>query len=751
MFDPFPGSLVKAYAQPLETLVARTAAFLPRSDLRVLHVVTTPELRGGALDTVMAQEFRPDNTWAFHRLEPSFTLADHGWNERSVELRRQHEARAEAMAAGGETLAALPSAPAVSDLRAAFAGQILQLAEARPPQAEGIIVVLAPAQVEQPKSWSDSVGLLVNNPRLKHVRWILIDSSAKPDDAVPNEESAHVMRTSLLVDDGQRRADLQALATPTGELGAAPSCPPPPRAGEGEPPPLPDETKVRQAYKAKMMAALLALQGGKGAEAVAAQREARDLCMAGGLRAEALTTEIALGGTLTAVGSPDEAQKSFIRAADGAKQAGLPDAESKACFGLGALRMSQGDPPSALVAYAEATVAAEKAGNTALAIEGGRTTGQIAMDMGMETQAIAFFSKAVKLAQAAPLEAPFTSANEAARRLAALCRKRGMPQRAAELEAQAERFESVEVPPPPPEPSVEPMPGPEAVVEAPASVPRPAVPPGMPLHVRPPEEKPPEEKRASPLHVRPFEETPAGPLHVRPPEETPPGPLPVRAPEQTPVGEKPPGPLHVRPAGPDLDAPAAPPVGFDVRAEIERMQAEEAEEGTDVLSVEEIASLHWGGVVPPSALAWSSASSAADDPMEPSMIVPAAWARAAQGEAVEGTRSWTLSELESLHRVTQDVVDEETSAMLSKEEVERLRAKVVLPQLPSSPAPGSKPPTWVPPAAPTGPKPGEFEVDRAEVARILAEMNDEDGDSNSLLRREDLAAMARRAARKKED
>ncbi|MFY1831922.1 hypothetical protein ACN47A_38760, partial [Myxococcus fulvus] len=77
-----------------------------------------------------------------------------------------------------------------------------------------------------------------------------------------------------------------------------------------------------------------------------------------------------------------------------------------------------------------------------LAIEAWRLAGQIALQSAAEPQAVSCFKQAITLAQGSePQQAQLSSAPEAARQLASLCRLRGLEAQAVSLFEQADQME----------------------------------------------------------------------------------------------------------------------------------------------------------------------------------------------------------------------------------------------------------------------------------------------------------------------
>jgi len=421
-------------SQGIESLVAAVAGFLRDDSCRVLHVVVDPELRRGAVELVMAQEYRPTNVAPFVLLEQPHTRTDAGWASRAAALRQQHDARR----VGHEgTIAAVPAAPSGRDDRGMFALQVQQLLQAAPEHTEGLVVVLAPPQIEAHGELTDALDLLLARSDLARVRWIAIEADGDRLSAWANRVRGR--RIDLRQSPAASEARIEALVD--GRPGATPrGVTPPVRPDVPDRTPDADGLRRREIGRLSLQASLAASRG-LGAQAVLAQRSARDLAAAAGWTSDAITMELALGAHLVGAGATREAEATFVRALESAQQHGMHDKATTAGFGLAATRTVRGEKHTALVAYADAALAAERSGSPVLAIEANRLAGQAAHDLRMEPQAITFFAKAVELADTAGDIGP-SSAGVAARTLAALCRRRGLDARATELEHKADRFDA---------------------------------------------------------------------------------------------------------------------------------------------------------------------------------------------------------------------------------------------------------------------------------------------------------------------
>jgi hypothetical protein len=587
-----------AFIPALEPLVTRLAEFTRDRTCRLLHVRVGPELRGGAVELARAQEWRPENRAPFVLLEHPHTAADTGWAARVEHARAVHARRRED---AEPPISALAEAPGPGDERLRFALQLQQLLHAAPAGTSGIVVVLAPRVLEDAAAWRDAIELLVTRPALASVRWIVVESEAHSLAVLVDELGERAWHVDARVETAVADAALADLArgrTPAGPRGVVPP------ARRDVVTAVPDaDGQRRLALRELVLTAALAASRGQHVEAVGAQRRARDLCESAGWSGEATTMELVLAAQLVAAGAAREAETSFLRALERARAFERPDQVATAGFGLGAARTIRGERHTALVAYAEAALAAEESRSMVLAIEGSRLAGQAALDLRMEPQAIAFLGRAVRLAQESDEDLSRSSAPLAARTLASVCRRRGLGARAAELDACARAF-------------------------------------------------------ADPARPAPVVST---------------------------TVEAPP-------------APAPPPAAV--------VAASALDEGTALLTLEEIARVHWGGVV--------------DDPSPPA----------------EGSRSWTHDEIRTLQAAVDRSLDEESTSMLSPDELSALRGQSLGAPLPELVEP-------VPPPALDGDEQGAL---ADALAQLVAQ-----GEGRMVMRRDDLERIRKSLAEREPD
>lgn len=390
---------MRARTQAIETLVTELAGFLRDDTCVVLQVLVDPELRKSALEVAVAQEYRPTNAAPFVAFDDAHTAAAPGWKRRADAARQQHERRRIGV---DDSIAALPAAPASTDERGAFALQLQQILHAPPPNAEGLIVVLAPTQIEAPTDFAASLDLLRRRSELRSVRWIVIEADGDALGSWIASLGAAARRIDLRLPSEAADAELAALVDdrpPAGPRGVTPPARPDVQVR------VPDADGVRRREIGKLsLQASLAAARGRDPEAVELQRRARDLATEASWTSEAITLEIALGSRLVAAGATQEAEASFARAIEAANANAMHDKAATAGLGLAATRALRGKKPDALVAYTDAAIAADKSGSAPLAIEANRAAGRTARELGLDTQAAVFFAKAQALEDASSQE-----------------------------------------------------------------------------------------------------------------------------------------------------------------------------------------------------------------------------------------------------------------------------------------------------------------------------------------------------------
>jgi tetratricopeptide (TPR) repeat protein len=451
---------VESIARPMRRLQEDASWFARSPELKLLHVRTDATLRGAVLDMLMSQESHADNRAVFFRFEDPASGPDRGWATRAARLRAQWADKTEAVAPADIHLRPLGDGAERAG-GADFAATLLRATQRLAPPLTQLVVVLAPAQVEDAAMFLREVSSLVAARELVAVRWVVVEV----DGAAVAPLVAQLDRTALgclcLVDEKEQQDDLAALGA--AEVGAPPAIVPPPAwraAGampDVEPPPRRDlprratDEELRaeglspmfvnggaDALKKLVLGAALALRKGKHADAVNLQARAAELCAAMQMPREQVLNLYVLGGYLLAGQVRARAREVYARAVELARAGAFPDLEAQGELGLGMLEALERRPAEAAAHYAAAGRLAEAAKAEPLAIECWRLAGQLALDAGLESSAVECWKRALTLAE--PLEpdvAKVTSSAEAARALAALCRKRGLVAQAQALEQQS--------------------------------------------------------------------------------------------------------------------------------------------------------------------------------------------------------------------------------------------------------------------------------------------------------------------------
>ena len=458
---------MEAFAKPIKALSERVAWFVRKKGIRLLHVTADNPSREAAVELVMGYEFHAENRSPFVRADSPFSKAEPAWAERSSALRQQHEVRRKKMEKAGVVLPALRATPASGKPLVDFAMQVQQLALARVPPLEGLVVVLAPVAVSDVGDWDNAVGELVATPSLSEVSWVVIDLVTL---AIPKTLRAlgdKALATTCVVDEKEardelaRQIDLSAAAAAGAPAaaqtgGAWPRGVVPPSRSRA--PKLDDAGKAAFAAAAGIpmglfdpgireirtgvMRAAQRLRVGDTQGAIRNQALAAERAANAGMTKEATVLELVLCAYLMNAGQNALAAERYEACARRARESRWHDLEAQALMALGALHLVARDRDRAAAAYARAGAAGRDGKETRLAIEGFRMAGQLRVEAGDREQAIQLFGEAIALSNPLPLpDAGRTSAPLAARQLAELCRKQGLKPQAASLEEQAKRME----------------------------------------------------------------------------------------------------------------------------------------------------------------------------------------------------------------------------------------------------------------------------------------------------------------------
>lgn len=462
---------MESLARPLRALLEDASWFARATEVKLLHVRCDAALRKSALKVLLGMELHADNRSPFVLLEDAWKLVDTGWAMRSRRLVEHWEGRRRVLAEEGIELGSLSGQrPASTDPLAAFGGWLnLVLRCVRPP-LEGLVVVLAPTQIEDAVAFESELRELMRRPELTSARWVVVDVGEAPLERLHEEMGVAAMRNECVRDDDAFGQDLTAMMTSVdpelpGPASAGAAWPrgviPPQRKGELAP--TDDEQaevdielaaagispglvgKQGQRMQQYMLAAAIQLKQGNGELALQYQREACNIADAIHAGRELVLQWMVLAGYELALGHEDESHRQYAGVAERAEQEGFFLERAQAGLALALIDCRAGRHPEAATRYARAAAFASRADATGLAIECWRLAGHMAAEASLEERAADCWQQAIELAEDSEADvAKTSSAPRAARQLAELLRARGLADRAAALEAQANRLEQGE-------------------------------------------------------------------------------------------------------------------------------------------------------------------------------------------------------------------------------------------------------------------------------------------------------------------
>jgi len=169
---------MQALRTPLERLVRELRWFGTATELRALHVHTTPTQRLSVLEHVAAEEHVPGNRHPYLVLEAPVEKTTGGWGARAEELVLGHAGVCEATRRA-PTPFVLPEL-ALHEREAPFLSFVATLAALvdglREP-LEGVVLVVAPTKVETGASIARELDDLIRHPVLARVRWVFVDTT----------------------------------------------------------------------------------------------------------------------------------------------------------------------------------------------------------------------------------------------------------------------------------------------------------------------------------------------------------------------------------------------------------------------------------------------------------------------------------------------------------------------------------------------------------------------------------------------
>jgi len=461
---------MESIAEPLRRLEDAAKWFARATELSLLHVTCSADLRGAVLKTLAGNiEFHPDNRSPVIVLEDAWTTRDPGWRVRAQRMVEHWEGRVRVLAEEGIEVGS-PSGPppASADPFGAFGGWLDHVLRAIRSPLRGLVVILAPTRIEDPAAFEEELRVLVARPELATARWVVVDVQEAPLDGLHGELGDRALRCECVRDDDAFAKDLDTMlasADPEmpgpAKVGAAwpRGVIPPARPGEPHPPSEEEQQSMDVELAAAganpvlaggqgarmqlhMVAAATSLRRGDEERALEQQAEACRIAYESGAQREALVQHLVLASYELAAGMEARAHADYSSASQRAEEWGCSLEHAQANLALALLEGRYGRHAEAAAHYGRAAESAGAAGATGLAIESWRLAGQMAAEANLEEGAAECFQRAIELAEDTdPQAARSSSAPEAARQLAARLRARGLGAQADSLERTANRLE----------------------------------------------------------------------------------------------------------------------------------------------------------------------------------------------------------------------------------------------------------------------------------------------------------------------
>ena len=444
--------------------------FFRTPELRFFHVATAATERPVALQQLALSEGHAFNHSPFFVLEDAHLSIDPGWVARAERMGAIHAERRKLLAAEGMDLSTLPSlVHGPSDI-ATFVDQLLQCLKAQRDVSalRGIVVLLAPAILEDSEAFVASLLALGAQKALADVRWIVLELGDSVAKGLSRGRPDAVLLARCEVDPlVYRREHLAAMASAANAPAGASSAQLSGGAGpKGVVAPCQRETAARGAIapallekemgaghalagapglalRHDILAAAVAMQEGDARRAVKLQTSAVRACAT--LPRLACLLELTLATYLLQSGDTGSAHTTFQMVATRSEEKGLLDLASLAFAAWGAslaVSGSRSDTRDAIARYLRAGELAQRASEPILAVESYRMAGQLAARMGDENSAISAWKRGLAAASAAPPEtAALSSGPLVARTLAKILLSNGSVAAANSLLDQADDME----------------------------------------------------------------------------------------------------------------------------------------------------------------------------------------------------------------------------------------------------------------------------------------------------------------------
>jgi hypothetical protein len=445
-----------AFGIRLERLAADVSWFARATELRLHVILVSPDVRPTALRLVARGARIAERPVPYLLFAQPFAQAGAGWAERIQTLDAAYGTLRAELRKRGTFVTAPPASTMTESSHGAFGARLAQWSASTASALAGAVAILAPEQIDAPARFRDELTTLVKEPRLSVVRWVVVLPPGASLEPLVTRLGAAVLVSDCVAPASEAAADIEKMMVNAGAAGAGasplaragmawPSQPPPartPAAARSAQPTVDPKDVAREAIRASLFQAAIAMRKEKGLDAVRSLRAGYDASIKGGLVDERLAIHLMLATSVATLGD----RKRAIRELEIVQAEGMelerPMTAAQAAGAKAVLQAGARETKAAIATYAEAMAAARMAGEPArpLLIDMLRVAGQLCIDARMEQQGVSYWREAITLAEGQP---PGVSggAIEAGHALAKLCRKHGLIEQAKSLEAQVARLE----------------------------------------------------------------------------------------------------------------------------------------------------------------------------------------------------------------------------------------------------------------------------------------------------------------------
>jgi tetratricopeptide (TPR) repeat protein len=416
-----------------------------RQDERVIlfRIDTAPRMHSDLLRLLRGLEMSPDNHSPYLIVCAAFADRAQFFQAATVQLETDYALLKEGLAKDGVTIAAL--SPARADARTpeeAYGRRVLAAWEhlSKAPLA-GLVVILVPATLGERSGWSSSVERLVRLFSGSKVRLAAADTPEGLLTSLAEKLGRTCFSGAFLVADTTVQEYLMEIAA-GGAAAAAGSAPgrgaaaavqaplgPPAPPPPGTPKVLPTEAAAQ--LRKLMASAAVATAQNNPAAAIAALREARQLCKAVDQQVEEAVVLLAIGNNYLASQQPEQAIRHYEESASVAGEAAAPVVAAQAHMAIGSSLFRGGEYDRAAPAYELAAADSEAGESDLLRIEALRMAGTCHALRERPSDAARCWKLALgTCALTTPAELQASTFDQVATAFIELCKQRGLTEQA---------------------------------------------------------------------------------------------------------------------------------------------------------------------------------------------------------------------------------------------------------------------------------------------------------------------------------